>query len=60
MGLTLETSLFYNFEICWTWSEDISNFLVAVLREPWFKGSPEGSSDREFRSSILCDVIENS
>ena len=25
-----------------------------------FKGSPEGSSDQEFRSSILCDVIENS
>ena len=24
------------------------------------KGSPEGSSDQEFRSSILCDVIENS
>ena len=23
-----------------------------------FKGSPEGSSDQEFRSSILCDVIE--
>ena len=22
------------------------------------KGSPEGSSDPEFRSSILCDVIE--
>ena len=25
---------------------------------PHFKGSPEGSSDQEFRSSILCDVIE--
>ena len=23
-----------------------------------FKGSPEGSSDQGFRSSILCDVIE--
>ena len=23
-----------------------------------FKGSPEGSSDQEFRGSILCDVIE--
>jgi len=23
-----------------------------------FKGSPEGSSDQEFRASILCDVIE--
>ena len=25
---------------------------------PHFKGSPEGSSDQEFRSSILCDVSE--
>ena len=36
-----------------------------VRLEPFFclsliKGSPEGSSDQEFRSSILCDVIENS
>ena len=28
------------------------------LRKFIVKGSPEGSSDHEFRSSILCDMIE--
>ena len=35
--------------------------IMSILRiQMHIKGSPEGSSDQEFRSSILCDVIENS
>ena len=32
--------------------------LILSPESPFLKGSPEGSSDPEFRSSILCDVIE--
>jgi len=32
-------------------------YLQSWIEKP-FKGSPEGSSDQEFRGSILCDVIE--
>ena len=32
--------------------------LYTMMYYKLFKGSPEGSSDQEFRGSILCDMIE--
>ena len=39
---------------------EIPDLLIQTLESKvkQFKGSPEGSSELEFRSSILCDVIE--
>ena len=41
-------------------STDISDQMKGVhnFRSKSVKGSPEGSSDQEFRGSILCDMIE--
>ena len=39
-------------------NDDFSEKIGGKIDVHTLKGSPEGSSDQEFRGSILCDVIE--
>ena len=55
------TSLYdiaYIITLCQVWKYQTVPNVNENNRKYYFKGSPEGSSDKKFRGSILCDVIE--